>query len=159
MRHLHILYTNSDSSAKDMWNLEQIHKVLFRCNIHVEFQICFQIFDRRTGYSALHLGMNTWFFFAWVTWTLSQPNKASRSYQFDQCCFSPSPLHSSDHKSTSNYLYLGIFTSNIYLCSLWIKDTETLMLRSSNLAWTSSRHIPGSFWSKVPIYAQRVISI
>ena len=36
-----------------MWNLEQIHKVLFRCNIYIEFQICFQIFDRMTGYSQL----------------------------------------------------------------------------------------------------------
>jgi len=49
MGHLHILYINSNSSGKDIWNLKQIHKVLFRCKIYIEFQICFQIFDRMTG--------------------------------------------------------------------------------------------------------------
>jgi len=49
MGHLHLLYINSNSSRKDIWNLKQIHKVLFRCKICVEFQICFQIFDMESS--------------------------------------------------------------------------------------------------------------
>ena len=83
-------------------------------------------------------------------------------------CSSPSPLHSPNHRSTFCYPYLVIFTLHM-LCqcpwrirlisrremALWIKDTETLMSRSSNnLAGTSSRYIVGSFWSSVLIYEQ-----
>ena len=66
-------------------------------------------------YSALHLGLNTRFFFCvgHVGW--SQPNKAIWSYQFDHCCSSLSPLHSPDHKSTSHYLYLVIFIKPIFI--------------------------------------------
>ena len=73
-------------------------------------------------YSRLHLELNSRFFLR-----ASRGGFPSRSrLDSDHCCFSPSPLHPPDHKSTSYYPYLVIFISRrLCPCSWRISPVHT----------------------------------
>jgi len=77
---------------------------------------------RTKFYSRLHLELNSGFFLR-----ASRGGFPSRSrLDSDHCCFSPSPLHSPDHKSTSYYPYLVIFIScRLCTCSWRISPVHT----------------------------------